>query len=43
MGWRVAADFGDRLAQSQGRLMLVLIAFAGLNLWLLNMPMGMRE
>lgn len=46
-GWRVARGvFGDRPRAVLGGLvpMLVLmIAFAGVNLWLLNLPMGMRE
>ncbi|MEK7816636.1 MAG: hypothetical protein AAB281_00110, partial [Actinomycetota bacterium] len=46
-GWRVARNvFGDRPRAVLGGLipMLVLmIAFAGVNLWLLNLPMGMRE
>jgi len=46
VGWRVARQtFGDRLRAVAGLapMLVLMIAFAGLNLWLLNMPMGMRE
>lgn len=46
VGWRVTRQtFGDRLRAVAGLapMLVLMIAFAGLNLWLLNMPMGMRE
>ncbi|MBE3066904.1 MAG: hypothetical protein IMZ73_05665 [Chloroflexi bacterium] len=46
VGWRVARQtFGDRLRTVMGLapMLVLMIAFAGINLWLLSMPMGMRE
>lgn len=46
VGWRVARQtFGDRLRAVMGLapMLVLMIAFAGINLWLLSMPMGMRE
>jgi hypothetical protein len=46
VGWRVARQtFGDRLRAVAGLapMLVLMIAFAGINLWLLNLPMGMRE
>jgi hypothetical protein len=46
VGWRVARNtFGDRLRAVAGLapMLVLMIIFAGINLWLLNLPMGMRE
>lgn len=45
-GWRVARqNFGDgkRSLAGLAPMLVLMIIFAGLNLWLLNLPMGMRE
>lgn len=45
-GWRVARQtFGNNLKAIVGfsPMLVLMIAFAGLNLFLLNLPMGMRE
>ncbi len=46
VGWRVARQtFGKNLRAIAGLapMLVLMIAFAGLNLWILNLPMGMRE
>ncbi|MFA5810637.1 MAG: 4Fe-4S binding protein [Thermoleophilia bacterium] len=46
VGWRVARQtFGEGLRAVAGLapMLVLMIAFAGINLWLLNLPMGMRE
>ncbi|MHB8159924.1 MAG: hypothetical protein ACYDGS_05480, partial [Thermoleophilia bacterium] len=46
VGWRVARQtFGDRLRSVIGLspMLVLMIAFAALNLWILSLPMGMRE
>ncbi|MHB1390738.1 MAG: 4Fe-4S binding protein [Thermoleophilia bacterium] len=46
VGWRVARQtFGDRLRAVMGLspMLVLMIVFAGINLWLLSLPMGMRE
>ncbi len=46
VGWRVARQtFGGQLRSLLGLapMLVLMIAFAGINLWLLNLPMGMRE
>ncbi|MHB1382539.1 MAG: 4Fe-4S binding protein [Thermoleophilia bacterium] len=45
-GWRIARqNFGGGLRSLAGLapMVVLMIAFASLNLWLLNLPMGMRE
>ncbi|MHB8168540.1 MAG: 4Fe-4S binding protein [Thermoleophilia bacterium] len=45
-GWRVARQtFGDNLRSIAGLapMLVLMIAFAGINLYLLNLPMSMRE
>lgn len=46
VGWRVARQtFGDRLRSVIGLspMLVLMIAFATVNLWILSLPMGMRE
>lgn len=46
VGWRVARQtFGESLRAVAGLapMLVLMIAFAAINLWLLNLPMGMRE
>lgn len=46
VGWRVAKQtFGKNMRAVMGLapMLVLMVAFAGVNLWLLNLPMGMRE
>jgi hypothetical protein len=46
VGWRVARNtFGSSVRAVAGLapMLVLMIIFAGINLWLLNLPMGMRE
>ena len=46
VGWRVARQtFGEHTRAIAGLapMLVLMIIFAGMNLWLLNLPMGMRE
>ncbi|RJQ42543.1 MAG: 4Fe-4S binding protein [Gaiellales bacterium] len=46
VGWRAARQtFGDSMRTIAGLapMLVLMVAFAAVNLWLLNLPMGMRE